>query len=187
MRSLLWKLCLMAGISGLALFGKTIPVFAAAGNPAGTDERLPHEPMMLPPDSSLSSPAGPEQRLMRLEQRLNDLAARQDQILRRLGAPPERPGPGPAPGPENIGPSAQPAGPNSLLVVSIHRLGDTARLILLGWIVCNLLLAIWIFTDIRKRGEVSGIFVALALVAGIPTAIIYSLVRIGDRVSAAGK
>ena len=42
-------------------------------------------------------------------------------------------------------------------------------------------LAIWIFTDIRKRGEGSGIFVAIALVAGIPAAIIYALVRIGDK------
>jgi len=41
--------------------------------------------------------------------------------------------------------------------------------------------AIWIFTDIRKRGEGHGIFVALALLAGIPTAIIYALVRIGDK------
>jgi hypothetical protein len=177
----------MAGISGLALFGKATPVFAAADNPAGPGERLPREPMMLPPDNSLSSPLGPEQRLQRLEQRLNELAARQEQILRRLGAPPERPGPGPAPGPEIIGPSAPPAGPNSLMVVSIHRLGDVARLIFLGCVVCNLLLAVWIFTDIRKRGEGSGLFVALALVAGIPTAIIYSLVRIGDRSSAAGK
>ena len=48
-------------------------------------------------------------------------------------------------------------------------------------VICNILLAIWIFTDIRKRGEGSGIFIVLALVAGIPSAIIYSLTRIGDR------
>jgi len=57
----------------------------------------------------------------------------------------------------------------------------------LGCILCNLLLAVWIFMDIRKRGEGSGIFVVLALVAGIPAAIIYSLVRIGDRIPAGGK
>jgi hypothetical protein len=54
-------------------------------------------------------------------------------------------------------------------------------LMLLAGIVCNILLSVWIFTDIRKRGEGSGIFVALALVAGIPAAIIYSIVRIGDK------
>jgi hypothetical protein len=57
-------------------------------------------------------------------------------------------------------------------------------LIFLGGIICNILMAIWIYTDSRKRGEGSGIFVALALVAGIPAAIIYSLVRIGDKLSA---
>ena len=44
-----------------------------------------------------------------------------------------------------------------------------------------ILLAIWICTDIRKRGEGSGIFIALALLAGVPAAIIYTLVRIGDK------
>ena len=53
-------------------------------------------------------------------------------------------------------------------------------IVILG-MICNILLAIWIFTDIRKRGEGSGIFIVLALVAGIPSAIIYSLTRIGDR------
>jgi hypothetical protein len=48
-------------------------------------------------------------------------------------------------------------------------------------IVFNILLAVWIFTDIRKRGEGSGIFIVLALLAGIPAAIIYTLTRIGDR------
>jgi len=48
-------------------------------------------------------------------------------------------------------------------------------------LIFNILLAIWIYTDIRKRGEGSGIFIALALFAGIPAAIIYSIVRIGDK------
>jgi hypothetical protein len=178
MKSLSWKLCLLAGISGLALFGNTTPVFAAADNPAGPDERL-----------------------QRLERRLNDLADRQEQMMRRLGAPletggpmeprlgvpPGPQGPRPAPGSESIGPSMPPAGPNPLMEVRIHRLGDLARLLFLGCIVCNVLLAIWIFTDIRKRGEGSGIFIALALVAGIPAAIIYSLVRIGDKAAVTGK
>ena len=54
-------------------------------------------------------------------------------------------------------------------------------LFLLVAVVFNILLAVWIFTDIRKRGEGSGIFIALALLAGIPAAIIYALVRIGDK------
>ena len=49
------------------------------------------------------------------------------------------------------------------------------------WIaVVHVLLASWVFTDIRKRGEGHGIFVVLALLAGIPATILYALVRIGD-------
>ncbi len=61
------------------------------------------------------------------------------------------------------------------------KIADLVKLCFLVAFIFNILLAIWIFTDIRKRGEGSGIFIALALLAGIPAAIIYSLVRIGDK------
>ena len=48
--------------------------------------------------------------------------------------------------------------------------------------VIHILLATWVFTDIRKRGEGSGLFIVLALLAGIPGTILYALVRLGDRV-----
>ena len=57
------------------------------------------------------------------------------------------------------------------------------RVIVLAWLVCNVLLATWIFTDIRKSGQGHGIFIVLALLAGFPTAILYALVRIGDKKS----
>ena len=60
-------------------------------------------------------------------------------------------------------------------------LQDLLGLLFLIGIICNILLAIWIFTDIRKRGEGSGIFIAMALVAGIPAALIYALTRLGDK------
>ena len=47
--------------------------------------------------------------------------------------------------------------------------------------VINVLLAFWVYTDIRKRGEGHGIFIILALLAGIPATILYALVRIGDK------
>jgi hypothetical protein len=53
-------------------------------------------------------------------------------------------------------------------------------MIIFGAIIFNILIAIWIFTDIRRRGTGAGIFIVLALVAGVPAAIIYALVRIGD-------
>jgi len=45
---------------------------------------------------------------------------------------------------------------------------------------CHILLAVWIFLDIRKRGEGHGIFIALALLAGFCAAILYALVRLAD-------
>jgi hypothetical protein len=201
MKNVAWKLCLLAGFAGGMLFGNTTPVFAA-------DE----------------GPGGPDQRLQQMERRINELADRQEQMLRRLGAPPgaqdqrpgrfgapqdqqpgrfggpqepgagrfggprERQGPMPPPGPDNLRPPMPPRGPNPPEAAKVLRgLGDLMGLVLLVCILCNVLLAIWIFTDIRKRGEGSGIFIALALVAGIPAAIIYSLVRLGDKASVTGK
>ena len=61
------------------------------------------------------------------------------------------------------------------------QLGGLIALFLLVAFVFNILVTIWIYSDIRKRGEGSGIFIALALLAGIPAAVIYALVRIGDK------
>ena len=47
----------------------------------------------------------------------------------------------------------------------------------------HVLLAGWVYTDIRKRGEGHGIFIVLALLGGIPAAMLYALVRIGDKKS----
>jgi len=206
MKSLSRKLCLLAGVSGLAFFGNSRAALAGGGEFAG-----------------------PEERLQRLEQRINDLADRQEQLMRPLGAALDNGGPmggqpggpgqlqgpmgrrgggaaqfqgpmgrggagaaqfqGPTPGPGagNVVPMTPAGGPNELMEVRVHRLGDLARFLALVCMVCNVLLAIWIFTDIRKRGEGSGIFVALALVAGVPAAIVYALVRIGDKAAVTAK
>ena len=52
---------------------------------------------------------------------------------------------------------------------------------LLVLFACHILLASWIYTDIRKLGQGHGIFIALALLAGFPAAILYALIRIGDK------
>jgi hypothetical protein len=49
--------------------------------------------------------------------------------------------------------------------------------------VIHVMVAVWVYTDIRKRGEGNGIFIVLALLGGIPATILYALVRIGDRKS----
>jgi hypothetical protein len=145
---------------------------------------------------------GPDERLQRLERRINELTERQEQMMRRFagqqepqeqmarrfGAAPGPQGRMVPPGPEAFRGRMPPEGPPAPIAArALHGLGDLMRLIILVWIVCNVLLAFWIFTDIRKRGEGSGVFIAVALLAGIPAAIIYSLVRIGDRVPITGK
>ena len=134
---------------------------------------------------------GPGDRLSRLERRLDELAQRQEQLMRRTGAAPDQRGPMPGPGPEGMRPPMPPPGPQPVGMPpgvqppghdrGGHGLAGLLRLLLVVGLICNILLAVWIYTDIRKRGEGSGIFIALALVAGVPSAIIYSLVRIGDR------
>ncbi len=180
-----WKLCMMSGVSCLMVFGVPRVMIAADQNNAGPDERL-----------------------QRLEQRINELAERQERLMRRFGGPPERQGamgqpgmvppPGPMPQPGMMPPPGQlgqpgpqdtrfempPMGqPGHLAAHALHRVGDMVRLLILAWIVCNILLAVWIYTDIRKRREGPGILIVLALVAGIPAAIIYSLARIADKLA----
>lgn len=163
MKRSVWLIYSVTLLAGMAWFGRSTPAFAAE------DRNIPVE------------------RLERLEQRVNQMAEQQEQLMRRLGAQMERQAQMGQPAGQNRGPRLAPLGarPPGVqtpgapgLVKGVH---DTLRLLFFVWIVCNILLSIWIFTDIRKRGEGSGIFIALALVAGIPAAIIYTLTRIGDK------
>lgn len=182
MKSLSWRLGLAAVCAALTMFGRVTPALAAE------------------PDSG-----GPADRLERLERRVNEMAQRQEQLIRRLGAQQEGQAPMAAVGPENMRPAkplrgragiGQPtppagapaladvpasAGPPATVPKCCKDLAGLLKLCLLAAFVFNILVAAWIYTDIRKRGEGSGIFIALALLAGIPAAIIYSLVRIGDK------
>jgi len=182
MRSISWRLGLVAVCATLTMFGQVTPVFGAE-----------------------EDPRGPGDRLERLEQRINQMAQQQEQLLRRLGAQQERQAPMAAPGREKIrsamvlqgrpgvGQPMPPAGAPALTPgmapagLPTHdanlskKISDMLGLCFLIGVVFNILVAIWIFADIRKRGEGPGIFVALALLAGIPTAIIYAIVRISDK------
>ncbi len=183
MKSLSWRLGLVAMFGVLAILGRATPAFAAE------EDR-----------------GGPADRLERLERRLDELTQRQEQLFRRLGAqqqPGQMPmaGPGqenfrppmglrgrarfaqPVPLPEGPVPAGVPApeGMHAAAAKHLHDIAGVVKLCFMVAIVFNILLAVWIFTDIRKRGEGSGIFIALALLAGIPAAIIYTLVRIGDK------
>ena len=182
MKSLSWRLGLTAMCAALTMFGRVTRVYAAE------EDR-----------------GGPADRLERLERRVNEMAQQQEQLMRQLAAAQERqaammprgrenflppmaglgrPGIGqptpPMGGPPAMGvpaPAATPVCPAKCC----KDIGGLVALFLLVALVFNILAAIWIDTDIRKRGEGSKIFIALALLAGVPAAIIYALVRIGDK------
>ena len=175
MKHLMWRLYLVAAFVGLAWFGRATLAFAA--------------------DDS----GGPGDRLERLERRVNEMAERQEQMMRNLAGQLERqermarPGgdnfrpPMAQPGNENFRqPMPIPGGPAAMATRGgaarpMKGLQDLLGLLLLIGFICNILMAIWIYTDIRKRGEGSAIFIAMALVAGIPAALIYALARLGDK------
>lgn len=135
--------------------------------------------------------------LQRLERRINEIAQRQEQLVRHMeqiqmakgsqaplrGSLPQ--GPNGALVPGMAGPGTPPVHPGMAMASGLPKrhkgLHDLVGLVILGMLVANILLAVWIYSDIRRRGEGPGIFIALALVAGIPAAIIYSLVRIADK------
>jgi hypothetical protein len=183
MKSLSWWLSLAAMSAALIAFGSATPVLAAE-----------------------QEGGGPVDRIERLERRVNEMAERQEQLMRRLGAPrqdrqapraapmqekvrrqialPGGAGMGgrtpPAGAPELAGAPA-PVGPPPTAAKHLQDIAGFVKLCFLVAFIFNILIAIWIFTDIRKRGEGPGIFIALALLAGIPAAIIYAIVRIGDK------
>jgi hypothetical protein len=162
MKKLRWRMYVTTTLIGLALLGRTGPAFAQDRD-------------------------GITDRLDRLERRVNEMAERQEQFMQRLGNQRERRAPMAGLRGENFRPPILPpsppeAGPqNPHAAKLVKGLGDALGLLFLIGIICNILMTIWIFTDIRKRGEGSGIFVAMALVAGIPAAIIYALTRIGEK------
>jgi hypothetical protein len=182
MNSLSWRLILAAMCAALTMFGRVTPAFAAE-------------------DDS----GGPGDRIDRLERRVNEMTQHQEQLMKRLAAAQDRQGPMAGPGRENFRPPmdgpgrpgmGQPmppmGGPPAMGVPEpgappIHpaqggkALHDLVGLIFLVALVFNILAAIWIYTDIRKRGEGPAIFIAMALVAGVPAALIYAVVRIGDK------
>ncbi len=182
MKSLSWWLSLPAMSAALIAFGLTTPMLGADQEGGGQADRLE-----------------------RLERRVNEMAQRQEQLMRRFGAQQERQAPVGAVGRENMRPlqalrgragigqpmpppgapglaaAPAPAGPPPAAAKLGKDIAELVKLCFLVAIIFNILIAIWIFTDIRKRGEGSGIFVALALLAGIPAAIIYAIVRIGDK------
>ena len=53
-------------------------------------------------------------------------------------------------------------------------------LLMVMCLVVHILVTIWVFQDIRNRGTGSGIWIAIALIAGLLGALVYAVVRLGD-------
>ena len=175
MKNLMWRVYLVAAFAGLAWFGWATPTFA------------------------VDDPVAPAERIDRLERRLNEMAERQEQMMRNVAGQMERQErmaraggdnfrpPMAQPGNENFRqPMPVPGGPAAMATRGgaarpMKGLQDLIGLLFVIGFICNILMAIWIYTDIRKRGEGSAIFIAMALVAGIPAALIYALTRLGDK------
>jgi len=53
-------------------------------------------------------------------------------------------------------------------------------LILLICVTVHILLAVWVYMDIRQLNCGSGIWIVIAILTGLPGALVYAVVRIGD-------
>ena len=187
MKNIIWRLTSLAAFTALTVGSGLIQAHGAEDRAAPPERRGP-------PPNQVAQPAEPflrqfGGRLERLEQRLDQMAERQEQWMRQMASQRERIGAIAQPGPGNVNQPMPPLPairrslpPEAAASMAMHRkAGGIVGLFVVAYLVCNVLMAIWIFTDIRKRGEGPAIFVAMALIAGIPAALIYSLVRIGDR------
>ena len=58
--------------------------------------------------------------------------------------------------------------------------GGGLVLLLLICAIVHILVAIWVYTDIRQLNRGSGIWIVIALLAGLLGALVYAVVRIGD-------
>jgi hypothetical protein len=111
-------------------------------------------------------------RLDRLEQHVQNLTKAVEQEMQRMNRPEGPRGPMPPPA---VCPGPSPAAMRCLKCAGHALLAVLATL--------HILLAIWVYGDVRKRNvEGRAIFIALVLLCGIPMSILYALVRIGDKV-----
>jgi len=58
--------------------------------------------------------------------------------------------------------------------------GGGAALLFILCCVVHILVAVWIYQDIRQRGVGSGLWIVLGLFAGLLAALVYGVIRLGD-------
>jgi len=57
---------------------------------------------------------------------------------------------------------------------------DKAHPLLLVILVVNILVAVWVYMDIRQLGRGSGLWIVIALLTGLLGTLVYAVVRLGD-------
>ncbi|MBM3860592.1 MAG: hypothetical protein FJ395_13205 [Verrucomicrobia bacterium] len=122
------------------------------------------------------------ERLERMEQQVQRLSAMQDRSPGRIGRPDGPRGPLCPPAMQASRPMP-PSGPACPVTPRhMQKIGCAVRTLIFLAIVVNIILAVWVYSDTRKQSESRGIFIVLVLLAGLPAAILYALIRLGDRV-----
>ncbi|MHC4206729.1 MAG: hypothetical protein ACYSTT_18910 [Planctomycetota bacterium] len=61
-----------------------------------------------------------------------------------------------------------------------HEPEGVLGLILVICVIVRILLAVWVYMDIRQLGRGSGIWIVIVLLAGLLGALVYAVVRLGD-------
>lgn len=61
------------------------------------------------------------------------------------------------------------------------REGGPMAVLLIACAVVHVLVAVWIYQDIRHRNAGSGLWIVLGLLAGLLAALVYAVVRLGDK------
>jgi hypothetical protein len=61
-----------------------------------------------------------------------------------------------------------------------HKAGEIAHVIWLVCMVTHLLMALWVYQDVRKKDNGNGIWIVITLLVGFFGAAVYALIRIGD-------
>jgi hypothetical protein len=61
-----------------------------------------------------------------------------------------------------------------------HKREDKAAPFLIVITIVHILMAVWVYQDIRKRGAGSGIWIVVALLTGLLGTLVYAVVRLGD-------
>ncbi len=60
------------------------------------------------------------------------------------------------------------------------REGGGLAVLLLGCLIVRILVAVWIYQDMRQRNAGSGMWIILGLLGGLLAALVYAIVRLGD-------